>query len=381
VAFTNYFSRITELGDVDQSSELKTTNALRRHSIQASRVLRVILKEFKGFFLCLLLVFAISIGTLYFLYPKQELPHGQITWLQAAYYTWLMIFFQNPLPFVDQWMIATLFFGLPVVGLVIIAEGVVHLGNLLFQHKRYSREWQKMMASTFENHIVVCGLGNVGLRVVQHLRSLEEDIIAIEKVGTARFIKEVESLGIPVLVGDARDVSTLENASVRKAKAIVAVTDDDLANLESSLTAREMNPKIRVIIRMFDQKLAKQVEKSLGLDGAYSSSARSSRLFAQAAISENILDSFEFGGTTINAYQLVVKPNTVLVGSTIDEVRCKYEVTILLHEKKHGDLDWNPSPSNVLAVGDKALIMTDRDGIKRLGDATKPLSLPKAHHD
>lgn len=278
-------------------------------------------------------------------------------------------------------MVLALFFGLPVVGMVTIAEGVVHLGNLLFQRKRYSREWQKLMAATYENHIVVCGLGNVGVRVVQHLVSLGENVVAIESLPTARFIQEAERLNVPVLIGDARDTATLENASTKKAKAIVAVTDNDLTNLETALTAREMNAKIKVIIRMFDQKLAKQVEKSLGLDGAYSSSARSSRLFAQAAISENILDSFEFGGTTINAYQMSVKANTFMVGATVDEIRHKFEVTVLLQEKTAGELDWNPSPNNVLSVGDKLLIMTDRAGIKRLTDATVHLTLPANYHD
>ena len=304
-----------------------------------------------------------------------------MTWLQAIYYTWLMIFFQNPLPIVEDWPIYILFISLPIVGMVTIAEGVVHLGNLLFQRKRYSKEWQKLMASTYEEHIVVCGLGNVGVRVVKHLTTLGESVVAIENAPHARFIKEIENMNIPVLVADARDASTLENASIKKAKAIVAVTDNDLTNLETALTAREMNPQIRVIIRMFDQKLAKQVEKSLGLDGAYSSSARSSRLFAQAAISENILDSFEFGGTTINAYQLVVKANTFLVGATLDQIRHKFEVTVLLQEKEEGELDWNPSPNNVLAVGDRLLIMTDRAGIKRLQDATQLMSLPTTHHD
>lgn len=359
------------------SIDLKTGQKFR----QFTRVLRVLFKEFRGFFLCLAGVFVVSCCVLYFVYPREDLPHHRMTWLQTIYYTWMMIFFQNPLPFIDHWLVSSLFFSLPVVGMVTIAEGVVHLGNLLFQRKRYSKEWQKMIATTYEDHIVVCGLGNVGVRVVKHLTSLGESVVAIENAPHARFIKEVESLNVPVVVSDARDTSTLENANIKKSKAIVAVTDNDLTNLETVLTARELNPKIRVIIRMFDQKLAKQVEKSLGLDGAYSSSARSSRLFAQAAISENILDSFEFGGTTINAYQLIVKANTLMVGAAIDEIRHKYEVTVLLQEKQQGELDWNPSPNNVLEVGDRLLIMTDRDGIKRLGDATRPLSLPTKHHD
>jgi voltage-gated potassium channel len=146
------------------------------------------------------------------------------------------------------------------------------MGNLLFQQKRYSREWQKMIAGSLEKHIIVCGLGNVGVRVVQHLLRMEEKVVAIEREESARFIKEVENYQVPVLVGDARDGSTLEKANVSKARAIICVTDNDLANLESALTAREMNATIKIVIRMFDQKLAKKVEKSLGIGAAYSSS-------------------------------------------------------------------------------------------------------------
>lgn len=234
-----------------------------------------------------------------------------------------------------------------------------------------------MLAQNFENHVIVCGLGNVGLRVVQHLKQFDEAMVVIEANKDSRFAHEVAGDEIPVLFGDARDTRLLETANVVKAKAILCVTNDDMVNLETALTAREYNKDIKVIIRMFDQKLAKKVQKSLGIHAAYSSSARSGRLFAQAAISENIIDSFEFGGTTINAYQLTVEANSTLVGETIDDVRYKNEVTVLLHESAGGELDWNPSPSKVLAVGDKLLIMTDRDGISRLQSTKKKLALKK----
>ena len=291
------------------------------------------------------------------------------------------MFFQNQLPYVDIWPIWPLYFLLPLLGLVTIAEGVVHLGNLLFQHKRYSAEWQKMIASTFENHVIVCGLGNVGVRVVQHLRRFNEPTVVIEQSADCRFINEVASYDVPVLIGDARDVQLLQQANCTKARAVIAVTNNDLVNLEAVLTARELSPNVRVVIRMFDQKLAKKIEKSLGIHGAYSSSARSARLFAQAAISGDILDSFEFGGTVINAVQLQIEANTGLVGQTVDDVRNQHEVTVLMQERVSGEVDWNPSPKNSLAVGDRLLIMTDRDGLKRLERSTKKLSLPTKHHD
>jgi Trk K+ transport system NAD-binding subunit len=334
-------------------------------------VLRVLMQEFKAFLITLVLAFSLSVWLFYTFYPRDLLPSGhEMTIAQAAYYTLLLIFFESPLQYVEDWRLAPLFFLLPLIGLLIIAEGVVHLGNLLFQHKRYSKEWQRMIAETMENHIVVCGLGNVGVRVVQHLRRFNEDVVVIEKNPESRFVSEVAGYSVPVLYGDVRDYNMLEQARVGKARALIAVTDDDLANLEAALTARELKADIRVVIRMFDQKLAKKVEKSLGIQGAYSSSARSARVFAQAAINGNILDSFEFGGTVINAIQIVVADGSKLAGETVDHLRKQYDVTVLCQEKNDGSMDWNPEPTSVLAVGDKLLVMTDSEGYHRIEQAT-----------
>ncbi len=354
---------------------------VERRSKQLMLLIRVLLKEFKGFFIIFICAVTTSALLFYSFYPRSELTHPHLSITQTIYYVWLMLFFESPLNYVDDWRISPLFFLLPLLGLVTIAEGVVHLGNLLFQHQRYSGEWQKMIASTFENHIVVCGLGNVGVRVVQHLRRFDETVTVIEQNAESRFVNEVAGIDVPVLMGDARDSQMLMVANIDKAKAIIAVTDNDLVNLEAVLTARELNPNIRVVIRMFDQKMAKKIEKNLGIHGAYSSSARSARLFAQAAISGDIVDSFEFGGTIINAIQLIVEANTALVGQTVDDIRRQHEVTVLLHEKSGGEIDWNPSPSNILGVGDKLLIMTDRLGLKRLEPSTRKLSLPHKSHD
>ncbi|MDR3614545.1 MAG: TrkA family potassium uptake protein [Candidatus Obscuribacterales bacterium] len=327
--------------------------------------------------MCAFLAFTISTLLLYSYYPRKLSPTGSITLSQAGYYTLLMTFFESPLTYVEDVKLAPLFYLLPLLGLVTIAEGVVHLGTLLFQHKRYSKEWQKMIATTMEDHVIVCGLGNVGVRVVQHLKQFNEDVVAIESNPDARFVSEVASYDVPVLFGDVRDASLLEQAAVVKAKAIIAVTDNDLANLEAALTAREMNAKIRIVIRMFDQKLAKKVQNFMGIEGAYSSSARSSRLFAQAAISGDILDSFEFGGTVINAMQLMIESESPMVGHPIDDLRNEYEVTILCQEKKNGAVDWNPAPTNKLETGDKLLIMTDVEGLKRLEKVGRKVALPR----
>jgi K+/H+ antiporter YhaU regulatory subunit KhtT len=66
----------------------------------------------------------------------------------------------------------------------------------------------------------------------------------------------------------------------------------------------------------------------------------------------------------------------LIVGQTVDDVRRTNEVTVLLQEKVNGELDWNPAPGNVLSVGDKLLIMTDQEGLKRLERSTRKAAIP-----
>lgn len=69
---------------------------------------------------------------LYYVYPERDLPAHHKSLLGAAYDTLQMTFFESPIPFEDDWRLIPLFFGLPLLGLLVIAEGVVHLGNILF---------------------------------------------------------------------------------------------------------------------------------------------------------------------------------------------------------------------------------------------------------
>ncbi len=61
-------------------------------------------------------------------------------------------------------------------------------------------------------------------------------------------------------------------------------TDDQLANLEIALDAREINPGIKVVMRMFDVEFARKVEKGFGIHTAFSCSALTAPIFAAAAM-------------------------------------------------------------------------------------------------
>ena len=193
----------------------------------------------------------------------------------------------------------------------------------------------------------------------------EEEIVCIETREDSKFIAEMTRLRVPVLIADATRASVLEEANIKQAKALMALTDKDLNNLETALTARELNPEIRIVMRMFDQSLADKVKNSLGIECVYSASALAAPVFAQSVVSENLLSSFQFGSTLVNAYQIVIDEDSRFAGMKIDDVRKEYEITVLMHDRQ-GSVDWNPPTDIILTLGDKLLIVTEADGVKDL---------------
>ena len=122
----------------------------------------------------------------------------------------------------------TVFWITPLFGVALLVRGLVRVGASIFDVDERRRLWVKIMTDRMKGHVVVCGLGHVGIRVVESLRGLRAELVAIELRPSESFAADIERLGIPVLYGDARRDELLLEAGIRRAKAVVCATDDDL---------------------------------------------------------------------------------------------------------------------------------------------------------
>lgn len=115
------------------------------------------------------------------------------------------------------------------------------------------------------DHVIVCGLGRLGLCIVELLLKKGEEIIVIESDPHNSRIEECRRRGVAVYIGDARSDRVLSDVVVDKAKALYSVINDDAINLEIGLTARTIQPRLRVILRIFDEKIAEMVRETLDI--------------------------------------------------------------------------------------------------------------------
>jgi Trk K+ transport system NAD-binding subunit len=135
-------------------------------------------------------------------------------------------------------------------------------------------------------HVVICGAGDVGLRIARELVAQGVEVVAIERSGEHRHLEALRADGIHFAVADATREETLVNAGVEAARAVVCATDDDLRNLEIGLAVRRLAPTRRVVLRIFDRDFARRVERRFDIQVALSGSELAAPAFAAAALGE-----------------------------------------------------------------------------------------------
>ncbi|MCB8992261.1 MAG: NAD-binding protein, partial [Ardenticatenaceae bacterium] len=290
---------------------------------------------------------------------------------QALHATFALIFFEIVLPFPpDPWYVQFLYFVVPVLGLATIADGVLRFGTALLNKQSRGQAWQVAMASTYKNHIIVCGVGKIGYRVIQELLKFERDVVAIEMNENGRFVEKTKSLGIPLIIANARRSENIIKAGVRQADAIIPCTNDELANLDIALDARDINPDIKVVMRMFDDDLARRVENGFGIHTAFSASAVSAPIFAAAAMRVNVKHSFYVGDDLLNVSEIIITEQSQLVGWTVEKLSLELDLSVIFYQS--GELsDMHADPHRELHPGDKILVLAKMDTLCRVNEMNR----------
>ena len=148
-------------------------------------------------------------------------------------------------------------------------------------------------------HAVVCGLDHLGVRTIDELRARDETVVGIGASTDAE--EHLADIGARLVVGDPRLTRVLREAEIETAAVIVLTGDDDLANLNAALAASELNPAIRIVIRMFDQELGSHIPDLFPDAVALSSSALAAPGFVSAAIDGETGTRFVLAGRVITS--------------------------------------------------------------------------------
>jgi Trk K+ transport system NAD-binding subunit len=242
------------------------------------------------------------------------------------------------------------------------------------------------------DHVIVCGLGQVGFQVTSLLLDLGEPVAVVTSKAREEWIRRTRERGATVDIADARDPLSLEKAFIGSAKVLVACTASDTVNIEIALDAKRLRPDMRVIVRIFDRILAERLKSSFGIE-TISTAGVAGSAFSLAALGEHAISEFELGGEVMTIVKVAASEAT-LEGKTIAEAVHKLGFPLLLHTDAAGAVNVRPEPTAVLKAGDSLCLVAPSASLRQvhrleadeqeietffhlLGRALNPFTLPR----
>ncbi len=304
--------------------------------------------------------------------------HEKLSFARACHGVFLMIFLESSLDFPEEWYLQPLFFLFPVLGLGAIADSIIRMAFLIFTRKQNLPEWNRMLASLCRNHFVVIGVGKVGYQVVKGLLEMRETVVAIEMASGAPLLGELFDKGVPVIQGNARMASVLEQAGVRHARAVIITTSDDLTNLDAAITARDLNLDAKIVIRLFDETLASKVAGAFAMP-TISTSQVAAPAFIAAATGRKIYQGFQLAGQQVHLTDITICPTGRLVGRTVGDIQADKRINIVMHQGP-GGVNVNPDAQILLEPGDIILVIAPLEPLRMLESMNQARECPEPSH-
>jgi len=322
----------------------------------------ILLREFRR----PVLTFAVAIiglGLIYHSMARQAgEPLGSVP--EAIYLMLTLAFLQPSGNFPHNSILQIFYFLMPVIGVFTLAQGLAEFGVMLFNRRARNKEWEMAVASTYNNHTVLVGLGHLGFRVVEELHAMREDVVVIELNPNAEMVPTVRDLRIPVITDDATRKGTLEAAGIPRAETIILATQNDSLNLQIALNARSLNKDIKVVIRIFDADFAQSLHAQFGFI-ALSANGMAAPVFAAAAVGADVTNPISIEGKPLSLARLLISPSSLLKGKSVGFLEDSYHLNVVLvrHDNKS---EMHPTRATLLSAGDTLAVLSSPEPLDNL---------------
>ncbi|MBA0051723.1 potassium transporter TrkA [Streptomyces sp. AJS327] len=253
-------------------------------------------------------------------------------------------------------------------------------------------------------HVVLLGLGKVGSRVLDRLLELEIPVVCVDRDPEARGVEIARAHRVPTLIADVTKEGVLEAAKIKRSRTLLALTSSDGTNLEASLSAREIRPELRLVMRLFDENFATTVYRTLrdtypaAQTRSRSVSALAAPAFAGAMMGRQVLGAIPVGRRVLVFAAVDVRDNPLLEGRTVAEASRAGAWRVLALDVaaegqgppdllsdlsnpvgEPGAFQWELHPGYLLQRGDRVIVAATRRGLGRLleaGPQTLPSPIP-----
>jgi voltage-gated potassium channel len=227
-----------------------------------------------------------------------------------------------------------------------------------------------------DGHYIVCGADFTGRYAIEELVRTKRDFVVIEK--DAAKVRQISEQGILCIGGDATHDGVLVKAGIAKAKGLVTTLHSDAENLFVVITAKRLNPALRVISKAVEEESEQKI-RMVGADGVvmpdFIGGLRMVSEMVRPSV-VNFLDTMlRAKDRTVRVEEIAIGPSSPFAGKALSEAGL-HEMgdmsIVALKGKADGAYAFNPSLQTVLTEGHVLIVMGNVDRIREASSRINP---------
>jgi voltage-gated potassium channel len=242
--------------------------------------------------------------------------------------------------------------------------------NQFFGRRKMERE-----ISRLTGHYIICGAGRVGRSVARELARKPAPFVVVESDPdkAAKYNEE----GWPIIIGDATKEQILKQARIEHAAGLVAASTTDAINTYIVLTARGLNPKLKIIARASEDDAEKHL-KTAGADSVISPYIFAGYRIAHSFLRPNVLDFIEIAMLQNTELGLEIEEISVgevsrFAGKTVRDshIRQELDVIVLAIKRPGQQMLFNPKSDDMIKPGDQIVVMGQPERLRKLEEMAR----------
>lgn len=265
--------------------------------------------------------------------------------------------------------------------ILLLSGGVVSVGwfvasaaAFLIEGELTGIAWRRRMdkrVKRLEGHVVVCGAGSTGIHCVKELAAIGAEFVVVD--GKEAVAREVSTAyGCAAVVGDATHDEVLLEAGIERARGCISALTEDKDNLFVTVTARALNPQLRIVAKAIDPKADAKLRRA-GADAVVSPNMIGGlRMVAEMVRPEVVgfLDEMvRDTSRTLRIEEVPVPAGSPLAGRAVGQLGLERHKLLLLAVRPPAGGPrylYNPEPSHALVGGETLIVLGEPERVRQL---------------
>jgi len=264
-----------------------------------------------------------------------------------------------------------------IIGVILGGFSVTVLGQMVLEgqfKEIVSRRKMDKRLGRLSNHYILAGFGRVGRQVAREFQKENVPFVVVEKDQEA--VDRMMNGGLLHVQGDATDEDVLRRVNIEQAHTLVSTLPDEAHNVYLTLTARQMNSRLKIIARADFEEGEKKLRRA-GADQVVIPHVIGGIRMAMASLRPNVVDFMQLasiGEEGLTLEEVVIPSNSQFVNKSLLDsgLKQQFGVTIIGIRPSGGRMLLNPAPTTMLQGGDIMVLIGHIDKLEQLNRLMSP---------